>query len=204
MSSDEDLIELDEIKKPKLQQNPLKAEKKQRSGIIIQANTFTLHVRCVTINPKKKQKTIEIKGNIRIQDTDDITRIEEEFLKLHPEILTRDFFVLHKNLLFKTGTIKECGIEEGSNVELYNAVDRTISNANEGYTCIFWSSMFLILGLILFVSAWSYDFGEDVVGRALLSVFGFVISLSSLIVFTMGICQAKICGHSSFSGHKWR
>ncbi|KAJ5071822.1 hypothetical protein M0811_09982 [Anaeramoeba ignava] len=196
-SSDNELQIID-IENPPNQNQPQK-----RIDRINLGNSFNINVRCITVNPKNKYRTIELRDIIRVSPDDDISIISQEFMAAHPEIQTTGYFVLHRSLLFKTGTISSCRIEEGDEVELFNSQDQRAKYSNEGFSCIFWSSLAVMLGLILFITSWSYEFNENISAQGTLAMIGFVILIPSVIILTIGICQTNLCGESSFSGESW-
>lgn len=178
--------------------------RRQKSfGAFVSPDSFILHVKCKVVDPENRRRIMEVRGNVRATADEDLHVIENRFLEQNPRVQTRDFYVKHNNLLFNAGTIKDCGIEEGDTVELYSIDDTKTAYQNEGYTCVFYGLLFFMIGLILFITAWVYDFGESIAARALFSTSGFIVIISAGLPVMVGVSQVGIIGKSSFSGEKW-
>jgi hypothetical protein len=124
------------------------------SGALKQkSQTITIYIKCVFADPQSPDRLVQIIRSKTCSASDRVNTVVSEFLTSAPEIPTRNkkYYLGYDQLLFREGTLSDCGITHGKAVELYSPGKSAAAYHNEGLLFIVWSLLPLVIGITCFL-----------------------------------------------------
>ncbi|KAH0789460.1 EF hand family protein [Histomonas meleagridis] len=140
-------------------------------------------------NPMNPHETImKNTSNIRNINIKDIPQNVYRILEVISRYVKsrREYYLGYNQLLFRFGTLDECGITQDKCIELYSPKKNAHVNHNEGVKCITWSIIPLVVGIASLI----YTFTTTNVSnqyQALAMLIGLACVLPSLLCIFLGL-----------------
>jgi hypothetical protein len=180
------------------------------SGTRKQASqTITIYIKCVFPDPQRPDEMIQIIRSKTCSITDRVDSVVNEFLASAPDIPTRNrkYYLGYDQLLFREGTLSECGITHGKAVELYAPGRNAAAYHNEGLLFIVWSLIPLAIGLACFLfSVTAANTGDPDANdyQAMFLFLGLLLMIPASLVLVLGLVLVPECSMPCyFSGVHW-
>jgi hypothetical protein len=171
------------------------------------AETITIYIKCVFPDPQHPSQMCQISRSQTRRSTDTVSIVVAEFLASEPA-MPQDprYYLGYDELLFREGTLAECGITHGKSVELYAPGKNAAAYHNEGLSFILWGIIPFVIGVACFVFPLSVKLnGDDGDAFSALFIFlGFVVLIPAIIVLTLGFILIPECPTPCYvSGTAW-
>lgn len=166
--------------------------------------SITIFIKCVYPNPSNPGEMIQVIGSQTCNSSQKVQSVVDAFLKTHPEIpKNREYYLGYDQLLFREGTLRECGITHGKSVDLYAPGKNAASDHNEGLCLIVWSIIPITIGLAaLIFSITSTNVSNDF--QALFLFIGLLLVIPSSLLIVIGLILIPKCPMPCyFVGTKW-
>jgi hypothetical protein len=140
--------------------------------------------------------------------TDRVDAVVNEFLASAPDIPTdqKKYYLGYDQLLFREGTLAECGITHGKAVELYAPGKNAAAYHNEGLKFAVWSLLPLVIGIACFLfSVTAGNVGEEANDyHALFLFLGLLLVIPASLMLVLGLVLIPECEMPCyFSGREW-
>jgi hypothetical protein len=171
------------------------------------AEAITIYIKCVFPDAQDPGRTCQISRSQTCNSTDAVSSVVNTFLASEPLIPQgKQYYLGYDQLLFRDGTLAECGITHGKSVELYAPGKNAAAYHNEGLAFILWGIIPFVIGVACFVFPVTAKLnGDD--GDAFSAFFiflGFVFLIPSILVLTLGLILIPECSTSCYvSGTAW-
>jgi hypothetical protein len=140
---------------------------------------------------------------------DRVDTVVTEFLASTPDIPSQNkkYYLGYDQLLFREGTLNECGITHGKAVELYSPGKHSAAYHNEGLQFVVWSLLPLVIGLASFLfSVTSTNDGTPEANdyQALFLFLGMLLLIPAGLVLVVGLVLIPECSMPCyFTGAEW-
>jgi hypothetical protein len=173
------------------------------------AEEITISVKCVCPVPDRPGEMRQVKRSIRCkasEKVDDAVRKALENMPEVPQSPNRKYYLGYEQLLFREGTLADCGIGHEKSVELYAPGKNAAAYHNEGLSFVLWSLIPLVLGVAcLGVSATSNSGQIDANDfKALFLFLGFLLVIPGGMVLILGLILIPVCPMPCyFNGTEW-
>jgi hypothetical protein len=170
---------------------------------------ITIWVKCVFPNQERPGEMQQVIRSLRCKATEKVEEIVKKALDNMTEIPqgpNKKYYLGYDQLLFREGTLAECGITHGKSVELYAPGKNAAAYHNEGLRLVLWALFPLIIGLACFAFAVlsNSQIGDSNSFKALFLFLGFVLLIPSTVIIIMGLIQIPDCPMPCyFSGTEW-
>jgi len=115
----------------------------------------------------------------------DIREMIRLFVENREKLYGKKLLVKYKNIVFSSGTIQDCNIENDTVVELISPPQEELANKNEGFCHSYWSVVPLVFSLSFVIAGLIGRF--DMIIRACYVIFGTVIGVPSLVLLALGM-----------------
>ena len=174
----------------------------------ISSEAITIYIKCVFPDPRNPgQMTQKVASKI-CNANDRVEYVVESFLDSYSDIpRNRTYYMGYDNLLFRTGTLRECGITHRKSVELYAPGKNHASYNNQGLLFMVWSSIPAIFGIACILFAMFSQDSEvaDISEyQAFFLFLGFIVLTPSALIFILGMILVPGCQMPCyFSGTEW-
>lgn len=174
----------------------------------LSSEVITIYIKCVFPDPQKPGEMIQRMGSQTCSANDRVERVVTEFLSTYRDIpQNKTYYLGYDQLLFRTGTLRECGITHGKSVELYAPGKNHAAYTNQGLQFMVWSCIPIVIGIAcLLFSMMSTDSSIADMSdyQALFLFLGFLILTPSALIFILGMILVPGCNMPCyFSGTEW-
>ncbi|KAK8894396.1 hypothetical protein M9Y10_022831 [Tritrichomonas musculus] len=166
--------------------------------------SITIFIKCVYPNPSNPGEMIQVTGSQTCNSSQKVQYVVDAFLKSYPEIpKNREYYLGYDQLLFREGTLRECGITHGKSVELYAPGKNAAAYHNEGLSMIVWSIIPFVIGIAaLLFSITATKVRNDF--QALFLFLGLLLVIPSTLIIVIGLILIPKCNMPCyFVGTKW-
>ena len=171
---------------------------KRKSRII------SVNVKCVYPDPENPGELLSKTGSIQVDATKSVDQIKKDFLNTYQDIPNKTYYVGYDQLLFKDGTIEECGITQGKFVELIAPGKNAAVYHNQGLTMIIWSLLPLVFGLAAILFSMTTGSHVENTYQALFFFLGLTFTLPSVVAIFIGLVLIPECPMPCyFNGSEW-
>jgi hypothetical protein len=173
------------------------------------SQTITIYIKCVFPDPQRPDEMIQIIRSKTCSVTDRVDSVVNEFLASAPDIPTqnRKYYLGYDQLLFREGTLGECGITHGKAVELYAPGRNAAAYHNEGLLFIVCSLLPLAIGLACFLFSVTASNGSTAAAndyQAMFLFLGLLLMIPASLVLVLGLVLVPECSMPCyFSGVNW-
>ena len=181
-----------------------KDEALQENDKKVKPKKITIYVNCIFQDPENEGVLKGIPGSISCEANKPVGHVCKDFMETFKGIPNKTYYLGYDSLLFREGTLEECGITHGKTVEMISPGKNSSAYHNEGLSLIFYSIVPLVLGLsaVIFsvstMSVVSYDY------QALFLFVGMLLFVPSLICIIIGLILIPDCPMPCyFSGTDW-
>lgn len=168
------------------------------------SETITIYIKCVYPSLSHPGEMIQVLGSQTCNSSQKVQSVVDTFLKTHPEIpKNREYYLGYDQLLFREGTLRECGITHGKSVDLYAPGKNAAANHNEGLSFIVWSIIPFTIGFAaLLFSITTTKTDNDF--QALFLFLGLLLVIPSSLMIVIGFILIPECPMPCyFVGTKW-
>ena len=165
-----------------------------------------VNVKCVYPDTDNPGGLITKTGSVSIDSTKPVSQIGKEFLQTFPEIPELTYYIGYDQLLFREGSLTECGITHGKLVELIAPGKNAAAYHNQGLSLIIWSILPFIFGLaaLIFSMTSSSSSTVDSESQALFLFLGLIFMIPSFITAIIGMVLIPECPMPCyFNGTEW-
>ena len=112
--------------------------------------------------------------------------------------------VVAQQLLFREGTVAECGISHGKSVELIAPGKNAAAYHNQGLTMIIYSLIPLVIGLAALIFSMTTGNNVSNSDQALFLFIGLILTIPSIIIIAIGLVLIPECPMPCyFNGQEW-
>ncbi|KAH0787487.1 hypothetical protein GPJ56_008682 [Histomonas meleagridis] len=164
---------------------------------------ITIKIKCVYPDPQNPGEMLQRIGTKTCSASDKVEKVAKDFLDTYPDIpQDKEYYLGYNQLLFRSGTLQECGITQGKSVDLFAPGKNAAAYHNEGLKFITWAIIPLVIGL----SALFYTFSADVSNeyQALALFVGLIFTIPSFICIIIGSTLIPGCHMPCyFTGTEW-
>jgi hypothetical protein len=173
------------------------------------AEEITISVNCVCPLPDRPGEMCRIKRSMRCKASEKIEETVRKALENMPEIPqapNRKYYLGYEQLLFREGTLAECGIGHEKSVELYAPGKNAAAYHNQGLSFVLWSLIPLILGIAALGFAVTSNSAQGDANdfEALFLFLGLLLVIPAAMVFVLGLILIPVCPMPCyFSGTEW-
>ncbi|EAY19039.1 hypothetical protein TVAG_247180 [Trichomonas vaginalis G3] len=168
------------------------------------AAKISVHVKCVYPDPENPGELIPRSGSLSLSAGKPIGQISKDFLATYPEIPNKTYYVSYDQLLFREGTLAQCGITHGKSVELIAPGKNHAAYHNEGLTLIVTSLLPFIFGLASVIFSMTCGANVDTSFKALFLFLGFLFLIPAVLVGVIGMILIPECPMPCyFNGTEW-
>lgn len=166
---------------------------------------ITIHVKCTYEDPQHPGQMIRRIGSISCDASDKVNKVVTDFLDTYKDIPSnKTYYLGYNQLLFREGTIKECGITHGKSVELYAPGKNASSYHNEGLAIIAWSLIPLVFGIASLLYSFTSSSEIDCDYQAMFLFLGLLLTIPSILCLTLGLILIPGCPMPCyFNGTEW-
>ncbi|OHT13183.1 hypothetical protein TRFO_16735 [Tritrichomonas foetus] len=168
------------------------------------SETITIYIKCVYPNPLKPGEMIQILGSQTCNSSDKVESVAKKFLETYPEIpQNKEYYLGYDQLLFREGTLHECGITHGKSVDLYAPGKNAAAYHNEGLSMIIWALIPFAIGFAcLLFSITSSQIDTNY--QALFLFVGLLLDIPSTLILIIGFILLPTCPMPCyFIGTEW-
>lgn len=165
---------------------------------------ITISIKCVYPDPSNPESMNQVIGSQTCNSTDKVEYVVKKFLDTYTEIpKNRKYYLGYDELLFREGTLADCGITHGKSVELYAPGKNAAAYHNEGLTLILWALIPFIIGFAALIFAITAE-GIENDFQALFLFIGFLLDIPSIIIIGIGLILLPTCPMPCyFVGTQW-
>jgi hypothetical protein len=173
------------------------------------AETITIYIKCVFPDAENPGEMIQIVRSKTCSASDRVGTVVSEFLSSTPDIPTQNkkYYLGYDQLLFREGTLNECGITHGKAVELYSPGKHSAAYHNEGIKFIVWSLLPLVIGIACFLFSVTSinDATPDANDyQAMFLFLGLLLMIPGSLVLILGLVLIPECSTPCyFTGVEW-
>jgi hypothetical protein len=173
------------------------------------SQTITIYIKCVVPDPQHPGEMIQIIRSKTCSATDRVDSVVAEFLASASDIPTQNkkYYLGYDQLLFREGTLNECGITHGKAVELYAPGKNSAAYHNEGLKFVVWSLLPLMIGLACFIFSVTASNGTTADAndyKAMFLFLGLLLMIPGSLVLVLGFVLIPECSMPCyFSGVEW-
>lgn len=168
------------------------------------ANKISVHVKCVYPDPENPGELIPKSGSLSIAAGKPISQISKEFLTTYPEIPNKTYYVSYDQLLFREGTLAQCGITHGKSVELIAPGKNHAAYHNEGLNFLVFSLLPFIIGVASIVFSMTSGSSVGNTYQALFLFLGLLFLIPSVLIGVIGMILIPECPMPCyFNGTEW-
>jgi hypothetical protein len=173
------------------------------------AEEITISVKCVCPRPDRPGEMCQVKRSIRCKATEKVEETVRKALENMPEVPqggNRKYYLGYEQLLFREGTLAECGIGHEKSVELYAPGKNAARYHNEGLSFVLWSLIPLVIGVACFAFAVTSGSQQaDAASfEALFLFLGLLLVIPSAMILILGLILIPDCPMPCyFSGTEW-
>jgi hypothetical protein len=169
---------------------------------------ITIYIKCVFPDPQDPSAMRRIVRSKSCNATDRVDVVVSDFLSSAPDIPTdnRRYYLGYDQLLFREGTLADCGIVHGKAVELYAPGKNAAVNHNEGLGFITCSIIPIVLGVaaLIFSILSTRSAANSGSWQAMFLFLGFLLLVPSATVLVLGLILIPECPMPCyFSGSHW-
>ena len=170
---------------------------------VTKARTIKVNVKCVYPDPEHPGELIPKSGSVSIDCNKPVSQIGKEFLTTYSDVPNLTYYIGYDQLLFREGTLTECGITHGKLVELIAPGKNAAAYHNEGLALIIWSIIPFIFGLSCLI--FSMISGSiDNSYQALFLFLGLIFIIPSFLTALIGMVLIPECPMPCyFNGTDW-
>jgi hypothetical protein len=171
------------------------------------AETITIYIKFVFPDPQDQSRMCQISRSKTCSSTDVVSNVVNSFLSSEQiSAPGKQYYLGYDQLLFREGTLAECGITHGKSVELYAPGKNAVAYHNEGLAFILWGIIPFVIGIACFAFPVTAKLnGDD--GDAFSAFFlflGLVFLIPSILILTLGLILIPECPTSCYvSGTVW-
>jgi hypothetical protein len=174
----------------------------------LMSESMTIYIKCCFPDPQDPSTMRQVVRSKSCHATDRVDAVVSEFLSAAPEIPTdnRRYYLGYDQLLFREGSLADCGIVHGKAVELYAPGKNAAVNHNEGLGFVVCSIIPIILGVTaLMFSILSARHAVDSASwQAMFLFLGFLLLVPGGTVLVLGLILIPECSMPCyFSGSHW-
>jgi hypothetical protein len=173
------------------------------------SETITIYIKCVFPDPQNPSEMIQIIRSKTCSASDRVNTVVSEFLSSTPDIPTQNkkYYLGYDQLLFRDGTLSECGINHGKAVELYSPGKNSAAYHNEGLKFIVWSLLPLVIGLACFlfsITSINEETPEANDYQAMFLFLGLLLMIPGSLMLILGLVLVPECSTPCyFTGVEW-
>ncbi|EAX91155.1 hypothetical protein TVAG_497960 [Trichomonas vaginalis G3] len=168
------------------------------------ASKISVLVKCVYPDPENPEQIISKHGSLSISSGKPISQICKEFLATYPEIPNKAYYVSYDQLLFREGTIAQCGITHGKSVELIAPGKNHAANHNEGLFLLVVSFLPFIIGIATIALSMSSETSISTHWKAFFLFLGFLFIIPATLTGIVGMILIPECPMPCyFRGTEW-
>jgi hypothetical protein len=172
------------------------------------SEAITIYIRCVFPDPQDPGQVQKVQRSKTCNANERVDSVVNDFLVSTPDIPTdnRKYYLGYDQLLFREGTLTECGITHGKAVELYAPGKNAAVNHNEGLLFLLCSIPPIVLGFACFLFSilskqYSIDAGH---WQAMFLFLGFLLLVPGATVLILGLILIPECPMPCyFTGSAW-
>ena len=159
------------------------------------SQTITINIKCVYPDPSRPGHMITMVKSVTCNSSDKVESVVKKFLETYPEIpqIDKKYYLGYDQLLFREGTLRECGITHGKSVELYAPGKNSAAYHNEGLSMIIWSIIPFIIGLACLLFSITSSTSVDSNFQALFLFLGLLLDIPSLLFIVLGFILIPKC-----------
>jgi hypothetical protein len=178
------------------------------SGVKKQAaEGITIYVKCVFPDPANPGHMCQLSRSLGCRSDDAVDLIVSRFLAQEPTIPKgKAYYLGYDQLLFREGTLDDCGITHGKSVELYAPGKTAAAYHNEGAAFVLWSLLPIVFGLasLLFSVASVREAVDTSDYNAMFLFIGLLLLIPGVVVLALGLILIPECPMPCyFSGTDW-
>ena len=165
---------------------------------------ITITIKCVYPDPQNPGELLQRIGTKTCSASDKVEKVAKDFLDTYPDIPPdKEYYLGYNQLLFRSGSLQECGITQGKTVEIYAPGKNAAVYHNEGLKFITWAVIPLVIGL----SALVYTFSASSIGndyQSLALFIGLIFTIPSVLCIVLGFTLIPDCYMPCyFTGTEW-
>ena len=168
------------------------------------ARKIKVNVKCVYPDTDNPGGLITKTGSVSIECNKPVSQIGKEFLATFPDIPDQTYYIGYDQLLFREGTITECGITHGKLVELIAPGKNAAAYHNQGLSLIIWSIVPFLFGLAALIFSMTSNAAIESEYQALFLFLGLTFLIPSFITAIIGMILIPECPMPCyFNGSEW-
>jgi len=168
------------------------------------ARKITVNVKCVYPDPEKPGEMIQRVGSIQCDSSKPVDQVCKDFMDTYKDIPNKTYYLGYDQLLFREGTLAECGITHGKSVELIAPGKNAAAYHNEGLSLVIWSILPFIFGLAAILFSMTTGAYVDNSYQALFLFIGLVFMIPSALCAIVGLILIPECPMPCyFNGTEW-
>jgi hypothetical protein len=173
-------------------------------GKLGRSKKISINVKCVYPDPEKPGQLIPRSGSLAIDCNKPVSTIPKEFLQTYPDIPNQHYYVGYEQLLFREGTLQDCGITHGKMVEMISPGKNAPAYHNQGLALILWSIIPLIFGVSALIFSMMKGSTDNTEVKALYLLIGLLFLIPSILVLVIGMILIPQCPTPCyFNGNSW-
>jgi hypothetical protein len=166
-----------------------------------------IYIKCIVPDPADPRRMKSIVRSHFCKSTATVASIVEAFQKDEPSVPGgKQYYLGYDQILFREGTLAECGITHDRLVELYAPGKNATAYHNEGLSFVLGSVIPLVIGLACLV--FSVTSTTDVEGAheysGMFLFVGFLLCIPSVLILILGFILMPDCPMPCyFTGTEW-
>jgi hypothetical protein len=169
---------------------------------------ITIYIKCVFPDPANPGNMLQISRSQGCKSDDRVDSVVANFLQQEPDIPRqgKTYYLGYDQLLFREGTLADCGIIHGKSVELYSPGKTAAAYHNEGAAFVLWSLVPLVVGIACFLFTVTFKGSTEDSNsyNGLFLFLAFLLLIPSAVVLTLGLILIPECPMPCyFSGTEW-
>jgi hypothetical protein len=170
---------------------------------------ITIWVKCVFPVPEHPGEMGQITRSLRCKASEKVEETVKRALENMPDVPQspgKKYYLGFDQLLFREGTLTECGITHNKTVELYAPGKNAAVYHNEGLTFVLWALIPILLGITCFVFAVMSNSERPEANnfKALFLFLGMLLLIPSASVLILGLILIPECPMPCyFGGTEW-
>lgn len=181
-----------------------KGEGLQENDKKVNPKRITIYVNCIYPDPDNEGVLKGIPGSISCEANKPVAHVCKDFMETFKGIPNKTYYLSYDSLLFREGTLEECGITHGKTVEMVSPGNNSSIYHNEGLNLIIISIVPLILGLTAIIFSLTATSVVSDNYKALFQFIGIILTIPSLICVIIGLVLIPDCPIPCyFSGSDW-
>lgn len=165
---------------------------------------ISINIKCVYPDPQNPGELKQQTGSISTETNKKVTQLCNEFRETYKDIPNKTYYLGYDQLLFRDGTIEQCGITHGKTVELIAPNKNAAVYHNEGLSLLIWSLLPMVFGLAAIIFSMTTDSFVDSSYQALFLFIGLIFLIPSVLCGIVGLILIPECPMPCyFSGTEW-